>query len=65
MDKLLSPQGKEEFVSDLQNKVLRGYEKLSGKDLGTGALKAATERKQIQGEKKGYYSSQAGEGFSN
>ena len=65
MDKLLSPQGKDEFVNDLQKKVLRGYEKLSGKDLGTGALKAATERKQIEGEKKGYYSSQAGEGFSN
>jgi len=66
MEKLLDPAGKEEFVNDLQNKVLRGYEKISGKDLGTGALKAATERKQI-GEgtekKNGYYSS--GEGFSN
>ena len=64
MEKLLDPAGKEEFVNDLQNKVLRGYEKISGKDLGTGALKAATERKQI-GEgtekKSGYYSS--GEGF--
>ena len=64
MDKLLSPQGKDEFVNDLQKKVLRGYEKLSGQDLGTGALRAATERKQIEGEQKGYYSSQGGEGFS-
>ncbi len=63
MEKLLDPVGKEEFVNDLQNKVLRGYEKISGKDLGTGALKAATERKQIGEGKKGYYSS--GEGFSN
>ena len=64
MEKLLSPQGKEEFVNDLQNKVLRGYEKLSGQDLGTGALKAATERKQIEEgteKKSGYYTS--GEGF--
>ena len=64
MDKLLSPQGKDEFVTDLQNKVLRGYEKISGQDLGTGALKAATERKQISEgveKKNGYYSS--GEGF--
>ena len=64
MDTLLTQAGKDEFVKDLQNKVLRGYEKISGKDLGTGALKAATERKQI-GEgtekKNGYYSS--GEGF--
>jgi len=40
------------------------YEKLSGKDLGTGALKAATERKQIEEgteKKSGYYTS--GEGF--
>ena len=59
MDKLLSPQGKDEFVNDLQNKVLRGYEKLSGQDLG--AIKPAEEKKQIEGEKKGYYSS--GEGF--
>ena len=65
MEKLLDPAGKEEFVNDLQNKVLRGYEKISGKDLGTGALKAATERQQIEGDKKGYYSSQSGEGFSN
>ena len=59
MDKLLSPQGKDEFVNDLQNKVLRGYEKLSGQDLG--AIKPAEEKKQIEGDKKGYYSS--GEGF--
>ena len=59
MDKLLSPQGKDEFVKDLQNKVLRGYEKLSGQDLG--AIKPAEEKKQIEGDKKGYYSS--GEGF--
>ena len=60
MDTLLTQAGKDEFVRDLQNKVLRGYEKLSGKNLG--AIKPAEEKKQIEGEKKsGYYSS--GEGF--
>ena len=66
MDTLLTQAGKDEFVKDLQNKVLRGYEKISGKDLGTGALKAATERKQISEgteKKSGYYSS--GEGFGS
>jgi len=60
MDTLLTQAGKDEFVKDLQNKVLRGYEKLSGKNLG--AIKPAEEKKQIEGEKKGgYYST--GEGF--
>jgi len=59
MDTLLTQAGKDEFVRDLQNKVLRGYEKLSGKNLG--AIKPAEEKKQIEGDKKGYYSS--GEGF--
>ena len=59
MDTLLTQAGKDEFVRDLQNKVLRGYEKLSGKDLG--AIKPAEEKKQIEGDKKGYYST--GQGF--
>jgi len=59
MDTLLTQAGKDEFVRDLQNKVLRGYEKLSGKNLG--AIKPAEEKKQIEGDKKGYYTS--GEGF--
>ena len=59
MDTLLTQAGKDEFVRDLQNKVLRGYEKLSGKDLG--AIKPAEEKKQIEGNKKGYYST--GQGF--
>ena len=48
MDKLMTPQGRMEFVHDLQSKVMRGYEKLSGTDLGYGAaIKPAEEKKQI------------------
>ena len=51
MDKLLSPQGRMEFINDLQSKVMRGYEKLSGTDLGYGAaIKPAEEKKKISGQ---------------
>lgn len=50
MDKLLDPRGRMEFINDLQSKVLRGYEKLTGTDLGYGAaIKPAAEQKQIEG----------------
>ena len=50
MDKLLQPQGRLEFINDLQSKVMRGYEKLTGTDLGYGAaLKPAEEQKKISG----------------
>ena len=51
MDKLLNPQGRMEFINDLQGKVMRGYEKLTGEDLGYGAaLKPAEETKKISGQ---------------
>lgn len=50
MNKLLDPQGRMEFINDLQGKVMKGYEKLTGVDLGYGtAIKAAEERKKISG----------------
>lgn len=50
MDKLLDPRGRMEFINDLQSKVMRGYEKLTGADLGYGAaIKPAAEQKQIEG----------------
>lgn len=50
MDKLLDPRGRMEFINDLQSKVLRGYEKITGADLGYGAaIKPAAEQKQIEG----------------
>jgi hypothetical protein len=50
MDKLLDPRGRLEFINDLQGKVLRGYEKITGTDLGYGAaIKPAAEQKQIEG----------------
>ncbi len=50
MDKLLDPRGRMEFINDLQSKVMRGYEKLTGTDLGYGAaIKPAAEKKQIEG----------------
>jgi glycosyltransferase involved in cell wall biosynthesis len=50
MDKLLDPKGRQEFIQDLQSKVLRGYEKITGSDLGYGnALKSAQNQKQISG----------------
>ena len=50
---------------DLQKKVLGGYEKITGKDLGYGnALKGKEEDKKIEASKEepkgGYYT---GEGF--
>jgi hypothetical protein len=51
MEKLLDPRGRMEFIGDLQTKVLRGYEKISGADLGYGsAIKAAEEKKKISGQ---------------
>lgn len=47
MNTLLDPQGRQEFIQDLQNKVLKGYEKISGKDLGQGTLKPSEEKKQL------------------
>lgn len=50
MDKLLDPRGRMEFINDLQSKVLRGYEKITGTDLGYGAaIKPAAQQKQIEG----------------
>jgi hypothetical protein len=50
IDKLLDPAGRQEFVQDLQSKVLRGYEKITGVDLGCGsAIKPAEEQKKISG----------------
>lgn len=50
MNKLLDPHGRMEFINDLQAKVMKGYEKLTGTDLGYGAaIKAAEERKKISG----------------
>ncbi len=65
MDSLLTQAGRDEFVRDLQKKVLGGYEKITGKDLGYGnALKGKEESKKIEGKpeepKSGYYT---GEGF--
>ena len=51
MDKLLDPRGRMEFIGDLQSKVMRGYEKLTGTDLGYGAaIKPAEENKYISGQ---------------
>jgi len=50
MDKLLDPRGRLEFINDLQTKVMRGYEKITGSDLGYGAaIKPGVEQKQIGG----------------
>jgi hypothetical protein len=50
MNKLLETQGRMEFINDLQSKVMRGYEKITGADLGYGAaIKPAEEQKKIQG----------------
>jgi len=50
MDKLLDPRGRLEFINDLQTKVMRGYEKITGSDLGYGAaIKPGAEQKQIGG----------------
>ena len=50
MNKLLDQQGRMEFITDLQSKVMKGYEKLTGTDLGYGAaIKATEERKKISG----------------
>jgi len=50
MDKLLDPRGRLEFINDLQTKVMRGYEKITGSDLGYGAaIKPGGEQKQIGG----------------
>ena len=50
MNKLLEPQGRMEFINDLQSKVMKGYEKITGADLGYGAaIKPAEEKKKIQG----------------
>ena len=48
MNKLLEPQGRMEFINDLQGKVMRGYEKITGTDLGYGAaIKPVEEQKKI------------------
>lgn len=50
LDKLLDPAGRQEFAQDLQSKVMRGYEKLTGTDLGYGAaINPAQEHKKISG----------------
>ena len=51
MNKLLDPQGRMEFINDLQGKVMKGYEELTGTDLGYGAaIKPAEEKKKISGK---------------
>ena len=51
MEKLMDPRGRMEFIGDLQSKVMRGYEKLTGTDLGYGAaIKPAEENKKISGQ---------------
>ena len=51
MEKLMDPRGRMEFIGDLQSKVMRGYEKLTGTDLGFGAaIKPAEENKKISGK---------------
>lgn len=48
MEKLLDPRGRMEFIGDLQSKVMRGYEKLTGADLGYGtAIKPAQEQNKL------------------
>jgi hypothetical protein len=50
MNKLLDQQGRMEFINDLQGKVMRGYEKITGTDLGYGAaIQPAEEQKKISG----------------
>ena len=50
MDKLLDSRGRMEFINDLQSKVMRGYEKITGTDLGYGAaIKPAATQNQIEG----------------
>ncbi len=49
MNKLLDPQGRMEFINDLQSKVMRGYEKITGADLGYGAaIQPGQENKQLE-----------------
>lgn len=51
MNKLLDSQGRQEFIADLQSKVMKGYEKISGTDLGYGAaIKPSVENKKIEGD---------------
>ena len=51
MNKLLDPQGRMEFINDLQGKVMKGYEELTGTDLGYGAaIKPVEEKKKISGQ---------------
>ena len=51
MEKLMDPRGRMEFIGDLQSKVMRGYEKLTGTDLGFGAaIKPAEDNKKISGK---------------
>lgn len=50
MNKLLDLKGRQEFIADLQSKVMKGYEKISGKDLGYGAaILPGVENNQIEG----------------
>lgn len=51
MNKLLDSQGRAEFINDLQSKVMRGYEKITGTDLGYGAaIQPGKENKQLEGD---------------
>jgi hypothetical protein len=54
MNKLLDQQGRMEFINDLQSKVLKGYEKITGTDLGYGnasaTIQPAKDKKQITGD---------------
>lgn len=46
---LESPEGKAQFMNDLQNKILRGYENITGESVG--AIPPAEDVKQISGDK--------------
>jgi len=54
MNKLLDQQGRSEFINDLQSKVLKGYEKITGTDLGYGnasaTIQPGKDKKQITGD---------------
>lgn len=54
MNKLLDQQGRMEFINDLQGKVLKGYEKITGTDLGYGnasaTIQPGKDKKQITGD---------------
>jgi hypothetical protein len=48
---LFNPNGRMEFIEDLQSKVVKGYEKLTGSDLGyKSALNSSKTVNKIEGK---------------